>query len=122
MAARTVNAISKPKRKATSGTRKGNGPGKGPGWGGERKGADPARKTKAEAFEPGNQVARGYHEFTKSERLEQHRAMLWTLGMQAENEMVRVTAIRTYADREEGMPVQRSVNEHLGAVSFIIEK
>jgi hypothetical protein len=122
MTGKTVDAISKPKRKATSGTRKGNRPGKGPGWGGERKGADPARKSKLEPFEPGNQAAAGYHTFGKSERLEKHREMLWTLGMEAENEMVRVTAIRAYADREEGMPLQKTVNEQLGAVSFIIEK
>ena len=34
--------------------------------------------------------------------------------MEAENEMVRVTAIRAYADREEGMPLQKTVNEAIG--------
>ena len=110
-----------PKRKATAGTRKGNGAGKGVGWGGPAKGMTP-RAEQADAFEVGNTAAAGYHDMSKSERLEAHRAMLWGLGMSAECEATRVQAIKAYADREEGMPLQKTLNEHLGAVRFVVEK
>lgn len=102
----------KPPRKATSTTRRGNGPGKGPGWGGPAKGMPP-RGEKAAAFEQGNTAAAGYHDMSKSERIAAHVARLERIADAAEAEgryNEATTATTAALDRLEGKPVARNIN------------
>jgi hypothetical protein len=109
----------------TSTTRsKGNGPGKGTGWGGPAKGM-PARAEKAPPFEPGNQAAAGPHEFSKSERIARHIASLERIAAAAEAEgryNEAITATTHALNRLEGLPVARNINVTAGDVKDLSDE
>lgn len=92
----------KPKRPATSGTRKGNGSGKG-SWGGPAKGAGTSDAPPATPFGAGNKAAAGYHDMSKSERLAKLDELKWNIAMgltKAEN--VQLAAAMSFEDRHLG--------------------
>lgn len=87
---------------------KGNGPGKGEGWGGPVRGELP-RGEKAPDFQPGNRAAEGYTQDIRDnvrrsneERAERLRDHLEHLAFCAESENTRTTATDKLLDRLEG--------------------
>ncbi len=97
-----AGATDKPKRRATSTTRRGNGAGKGAGWGGPAKGAGnhgpgPGRPTLAAA---------AVIAMAKAERIEALKSHLIGLALTAEREETQVTATLGYLKHEDA-PAQR---------------
>lgn len=90
---------------ATRTTRRGNGAGKGDGWGGEAKGAGnhgagPGRPTVAEA--PAIQA-------DKAARLDAVKNKIFDLAMNADRQETQLSAAVAFLNREEGTPIARSI-------------
>ncbi len=101
----------KPKRPATSGTRRGNGA----GWGGPAKGI-PASADTASKFEPGNKAAlpAGERASVMQRTRATRDAMIAVYERIAADEtappMAQITAADKWLDRHEGKPIARMVN------------
>jgi hypothetical protein len=100
------------KRPPTKGTRRGNGAGKGEGWGGPAKGF--AKKTERPKFEPGNAAAVGRSApdreriLSDQEKARALRDHLFFLSLNAERQETQRSACESLLNRIEGMPVART--------------
>jgi len=96
----------KPKRPATSGTRHGNGAGKGDGYGGPAR-APGDKQNLRTPFEPGNQVTHVRRGPEAAQALKDH---LFALATTAERQETQVTAAVAWLNRHEGTPIARNIN------------
>ncbi len=101
------------KRPPTSGTRHGNGSGKGESWGGAaRSPGEPkglrANKLMPAPFAPGNQAAASSRRGAEAaQALKDH---LFDLARNAERQETQVTAAVAWLNRHEGTPIARNIN------------
>lgn len=109
-----------PKRPATKGTRKGNGPGMGHGWGGQAKGKSASNAEMHAQFEPGNAVAVGPHDMSDRDRIAALKDNLYDLAFHADNEATRVQASTHLLNRLDGMPIARNINVETDDVRLIL--
>ena len=108
-----------PKRPATKGTRKGNGPGMGHGWGGQAKGKSASNAEMHAQFEPGNAVAVGPHDMSDRDRIAALKDNLYDLAFHADNEATRVQASTHLLNRLDGMPIARNINVNADDLSAL---
>ena len=86
--------------------KRGRSPGNGAGWGGPAKGAGWIAKTHP-PFEQGNQMAKGYHDMSRSERLAALDERKWQIAMGLQDvEPVALAALNSYEDRHMGKAKQ----------------
>ena len=101
---------------------KGNGAGKGDGWGGPAKGAG-SKSPAQPSFAQGNTLhaanPRNGHPGTQTERAAELRDHLYHLALNAQREETQVTAARAYLDRVEGTPIQRVVNHNADDIAAL---
>ena len=110
-------------RKATSGTRHGNGQEQGAGWGGPARGAGTGgaaaaftadSKTRHRrpggAGDPVKMEERRHQKQIDAENAQLLKNHLLTLATKAEAEIVQVRATEAWLNRHEGMPVARNIN------------
>lgn len=105
---------------ATSGTRRGNGCGKGQGWGGPAKGAgsdapsfSDSLENRIGGVEPFDEQVRqsaAEREVMRKEQAEELKDELYRIGKHGLRESDRVPAITAFLNRVEGMPIARNVN------------
>lgn len=95
-------------RKQTCGTRRGNGVGKGHGWGGPAKGAG-TRFRKGEVVPGQGQGHTAPFVAAREERLAMLKDRIFQLALGAEREETQLAAAQAYLNREEGMPVARQI-------------
>lgn len=104
MAARKNNA-------PTSGTRHGNGSGRGDGWGGATRAPGEPKGTRADKtlalFKPANQAAVNRRGSEAAQALKDH---LFDLARNAERQETQVTAAVAWLNRHEGTPIARNIN------------
>lgn len=100
--------------KQTCGTRRGNGPGKGEGWGGPAQG-------EGHTFAPGDPLAgKRLEPDAKAERearIAKLRDHLFWLATNADRQETQLAAANAYLDREEGKPIARTVTATVDDVS-----
>lgn len=105
---------------ATSATRRGNGPGKGDGWGGKAKGEGKKPGNK-DAGRPKRDVA-ALIQAAREERLAALKEHLLELAINADRQETQLAATTAYLDREEGKPVQRNEHSAPGGGPMVIER
>lgn len=86
--------------------RRGNGPGKGAGWGGEAKGASKSRFVEGELQPMQGKQGTAAVVQAREARLAMLKDHLFTLALEAEREETQLSATVAYLNREEGMPKQ----------------
>jgi hypothetical protein len=103
------------------GTRRGNGPAKGAGWGGPAKGASTSRikagpegdAIRAMRWDPDKTVAR-------EERIAALKAKLEDLAFNAEREETQLSAAVALLNREEGLPVARQISATVDSAEKVL--
>ena len=102
-------------------TRRGNGAGKGDGWGGPAKGASTRR---IRPGDPDGIQAMSTDAEVKAKaarRLARVKARIFRLAMRAEREETQLSACIAFANREEGTPIQRQDVTSKGAqIGYVI--
>jgi hypothetical protein len=96
------------KPKQTCGTRRGNGVGKGDGWGGPAKGPG-HRFVKGEVIEGQGKAHTAPYVAAREERLAMLKDRIFRLALEAQREETQLAAATAYLNREEGMPVARQI-------------
>ena len=103
--------------KQVVGTRRGNGAGKGDGWGGPARGASASRilpgdPTGVQALSRDPDIAS-----KREDRLQLLRDHMFHLALNAAREETQLAAASAYLDREEGKPIARTVTAAVDDVS-----
>jgi hypothetical protein len=90
-------------------------PASGPGWGGPAKGAGNGLPfNQAPPAGPGNQLAKGYHDMSESERVKQLKQSLFDIATTSTFEANKIRAAEAYLSRTvEGAVVQRNLNHEM---------
>ena len=84
-------------------------PSRGDGWGGPARGAGSTAPMHP-PFEPGNDVAAGFHDMSGEQVAARLKEELFDIATKAKREDTRVTASVALLNRIEGMPVARNLN------------
>jgi hypothetical protein len=120
MAGRAKPGQPKSAAKQTVGTRRGNGPGKGDGWGGPPKG-EGTRYVKGEVQPLQGKGNTAPVVEKREERLALLRDRIWTLAFEADRQETQLAAANAYLDREEGKAIARTVTTTVDDVSQLTD-
>lgn len=108
------------KPKQTCGTRRGNGAGKGEGWGGPARGAG-HRFVKGEVLPAQGKGTTAAYAEAREERNRLLKDHLFDLALRAERQETQVSAAIAWLDRDEGKPIARTVTATVDDVSQLTD-
>lgn len=107
-------------RKQAVGTRRGNGAGKGAGWGGPAKGAG-TRFAKGEAQPLQGKSNTAPVVSQREARIAALKDKLFALATDAAREETQLAAAVAYLNREEGLPVARQISATVDDARMVVE-